>query len=1068
MERAMILGKGIAGMRQLRAFIAAIALLAAFPLLGEIKEVGNALFSFEEQKFGFFHWGKGWSSFDSHLSYPHLIEYAGMPDQDASGERRRIGTFKVYTGKFDFVEKFRKISENEAEFTFEFHSATGVPTEQLAYATIISLDFYRNNPLSVDGKTIPAGKGFYQPGGKETVVQLPLPSGVLELRGNFGVGVQFSDKDAQLRLLLNAGGDVKDTTIKFHAKFTPAGDSRIDLRPAMNRDLIDEAADDKTGGWTDQGPNNDMRVLPVGIHDAAGIPFEIVDPAQNHRKGCIALRGEMRPYFAETAAVSVPNLKGRYLYLLNGLAWGKQKQGEVCGEIVVRYADGGESAIEVKSGVNTADFWNPMQLEEALVGWQSRNEAAPVGLYASWFKLDPEKEVTGLEFRSRGQVWMILAATISSKFPDEQSLIRKERIVAGGDWLPLDFKREVEKDSVLDLSRMTLDAPAGKYGFLRVGQDGSFEFEKQPGKKARFWGTNLCFGLNYLTKQESIQMLDDLVKLGYNSIRPHHFDCGNNGIEPNDLVWDRFDFMLAEAKKRGIYITTDLYTVRSVTLKTWGHVTEPEFKWLCYFDDEAYANLLEFSKYFLCHVNPYTGLALKDDPAFICLSLINESSLMIRVHQLTDKTRPLMEKEFEKWCRQKGYTDKNEKLKACFLTDSAKKLYARLKKDLRDMGVKIPLTDQNMVFHIPTQIARLDYDYVDSHFYWGHPINLTEKSGGPWRTNSQSIISDWGGEFRDSVSIRIFGKPNVITEWNYCWPNPTCAEEQIIMPASAALQGFDGLWHFGYGHGKNLDVKAINVFDIMNNPVKRLGARMGSLLFLRGDVAESEVILPYDHTQKFSGLAQLSLIAQTGMLDPSNPRFTQKPIPGGLGSEELVLKLMEQGRLPKDSYDKARRIARSTTGEIETNYPDRSFTVKTPRSEVFVLPEGKSAQGKFLSANVLKHTSVIGTASLDGNDLTASKRILLLHLTQNVNKGTVLAAPEMNVVYDEGKLGVLVKRGVAELKLAGEPINRIYACSVSGKRLFEVPFKQENGTACFTVDTKSPEGAILVYEVLRE
>jgi len=1047
--------------------MAAFAVLGAFTLLGEIKQVGNALFSFEGQKFGFFHWGKGWSSFDSHLSYPHLIEYAGMPDQDASGERRRIGTFKVYQGKFDFVEKFRKISENEADFTFEFHSATGVPTEQLAYATIIPLDFYRNNPLSVDGKTVPVGKGFYQPGGKETAVQLPLSGGVLELRGNFGVGVQFSDKDVQLRLILNAGGDVKDATLKFHAKFTPAGDSRIDLRPAMNRDLIDETADDKIGGWTDQGPNNDMRVLPTGRLDVAGISFDIVDPAQNNRKGCIALRGEMRPYFAEKVALKVPNFKGRYLYLLNGLAWGKQKQGEVCGEVLVRYADGSESKIELKSGVNTADFWNPMQLEDALVGWRSRNEAAPVGLYASWFKLDPKKEVTGLEFRSRGQVWMILAATITSKFPDEQALIKKVKIVAGKDWLPLNFTREVEKGSVLDFSFMS-DAPAGKYGFLRVGKNGSFEFEKRPGIPVRFWGTNLCFVINFMPHKETERMLDDLVAMGYNAIRPHHFDCGTNGIEPDKAAWERFDYLIAAAKKRGLYITSDLYTVRNVKLKKYGYVTEPEFKWLCYFDDEAYENLMGFARYFLTHVNPYTGLALKDDPAFITLSLINESSLMIRVHQLTDKTRPVMEKAFAEWCRKGNHTGTREELMAQFLTESAKKFYARLKEDLRDMGVKIPLTDQNMVFHIPTQIARLDYDYVDSHFYWGHPVNLTDKPGGPWRTNSQSVISDWGGEFRDSVSIRIFGKPNVITEWNYCWPNPTCAEGQIIMPASAALQGFDGLWHFTYADGSDMTVKPITVFNLYNNPVKRLGAHMGSLLFRRGDVAASKVILPYDYTQKFSGLAQLSLIAKTGMRDPSNKHYTQEPIPAGLDSEALVLKLIEQGRLPKDSYDKVRQIARSTTGEIETNRLDRSFTVKTPRSEVFVLPEGKSAQGKFLSANVRKQTSVIGAASLDGSNLTVSKRILLLHLTENLNTGTILAAPEMNVVYNEGSLGVLVKRGIADLKLAGKPIDKIYACAVSGKRLFEVPFKQGNGTACFTADTKSPEGAILVYEVLRK
>ncbi len=886
-------------------FLTALCALFALSVCqAQIVEKGNAQFLFGGQKFGFLHWGKDWSSFDSHYLYPHLIEYRGLPDQDVNGARRRVGTFKTYTGTFEYTENFRRISENEADFELEFTSQDGVPTQTIAYSTELSLDFYRNNPATVDDKAVPFGKGFYKGFSFPTKLVLNLPTGQLILTGDFGVGIQFNQKEVSIRLNLPAGGIVKQAKLRMHALFIPAQDTVIDLRSAMNRDLIDEVADDQIGGWTDQGPLNDMRALPTGRLEVSGIPFEIVDPAQNERKACIAIAGAMRPYFAQSVSVDVPSAHGRYLYLLNGLAWGKQKKGEICGQLNISYDDGSMTTIELKSGVNTADFWGAYALDEALVGWQNRNESSPIGLYASWFPLASGKCVTNIEFVSRGQVWMILAATISSKFPDEQSLARKVKITANDEWLPLDFKRTIVPGSVLDFSKLA-DAPAGKYGFARVNAEGKFEFEKLPGVTQRFWGTNLCFGLNYMTHEESIQMLDDIVALGYNAIRPHHFDCGNNGIEPNALVWERFDFMLAEAKKRGLYITSDLFTARFVTLPTWGHVTEQEFKWLCYFNDEAYKNLMDFAKLFLCHKNQYTGIALKDDPAFICLSLINESSLMIRVHQLTDRTRPVFEENFAKWCEEGGHAGEREALMGQFFAEVAKKFYARISKDLREMGVRIPLTDQNMVYHIPTQIARLDYDYVDSHFYWGHPVGLTNDRNGAWRVNAQSITSDWGGEFRDSSAIRIFGKPNTITEWNYCYPNPTCAEEQIIMPASAALQGFDGLYHFCYAHAKNMDITRINVFDLVNNPMKRLGVGMGNLLFRR-DVAESQTILPYDHTQKLSGLAQLSVIAKTGMRDPSNPNFQQETIPAGLQSEALVLKLIEQGRIPAECMSSAK------------------------------------------------------------------------------------------------------------------------------------------------------------------
>ena len=62
----------------------------------------------------------------------------------------------------------------------------------------------------------------------------------------------------------------------------------------------------------------------------------------------------------------------------------------------------------------------------------------------------------------------------------------------GGDWLPLEYRNEIVTGSALDFSHMGfLDAPAGKYGWLRnVG--GHFEFERRPGKRVRLYGVNIC------------------------------------------------------------------------------------------------------------------------------------------------------------------------------------------------------------------------------------------------------------------------------------------------------------------------------------------------------------------------------------------------------------------------------------------------------------------------------------------------------------------------------------------------------------------------------------------------
>ena len=111
-----------------------------------------------------------------------------------------------------------------------------------------------------------------------------------------------------------------------------------------------------------------------------------------------------------------------------------------------------------------------------------------------------------------------------------------------------------------------LDAPAGKYGFVKAKGD-HFEFEKRPGEKVRF------FGINYQnvpgTDRDDIRRsLDEYAATGYNLIRIHHFDKHmvdketKNSLNMKADIFDRLDFFLAEAAKRGIYLTLDLFTSR--------------------------------------------------------------------------------------------------------------------------------------------------------------------------------------------------------------------------------------------------------------------------------------------------------------------------------------------------------------------------------------------------------------------------------------------------------------------------------------------------------------------------
>lgn len=75
----------------------------------------------------------------------------------------------------------------------------------------------------------------------------------------------------------------------------------------------------------------------------------------------------------------------------------------------------------------------------------------------------------------------------------------------------------------LDFSRYT-EAPAGRYGSIIARPDGTLGFEKAPGKRIRLYGANICFSACYLEKAEADKLAADFRKLGYNSLRIHHYD----------------------------------------------------------------------------------------------------------------------------------------------------------------------------------------------------------------------------------------------------------------------------------------------------------------------------------------------------------------------------------------------------------------------------------------------------------------------------------------------------------------------------------------------------------------
>ena len=77
----------------------------------------------------------------------------------------------------------------------------------------------------------------------------------------------------------------------------------LDLTSLANRGFIDEKGEDGQGGWSDQGPDCDLRSFPTGQQNFGGVPFLVgAEP-----RCCIVLKSDARPFPERLPAdVSIP------------------------------------------------------------------------------------------------------------------------------------------------------------------------------------------------------------------------------------------------------------------------------------------------------------------------------------------------------------------------------------------------------------------------------------------------------------------------------------------------------------------------------------------------------------------------------------------------------------------------------------------------------------------------------------------------------------------------------------------------------------------------------------------
>jgi hypothetical protein len=416
--------------------------------------------------------------------------------------------------------------------------------------------------------------------------------------------------------------------------------------------------------------------------------------------------------------------------------------------------------------------------------------------------------------------------------------------------------------SIIDMSHL-IKKPAGTHGFLNCsGKDFAFE----DGTAVKFWG--VCASMSS-TIQAQHRQARFYAKHGINMVRQHPVQNvlgllptrgRTSGFDPAKLEkWDRWFSIL---KDNGIYMTWSLFYPHVITEadgypselyeelpdKGFGKSTSGVVTIMPELQDAQW----RWEQALLNHVNPYTRLAYKDDPALAIIEVHNEDSIFWHAplndlanynNGKLDRHAAILGEMWMKWVKEKYGTNRNlaaawgsgkrsddsvdnPKMKMygawemegdgprfnkareekrmgdfiCFLARLQRDFYDRREQRLRELGYKAVTVTTAWKAGGPAASAANIWtddamDAIDRHNYFGggaggHNITAGSVNNGTHTTKpGRGILSSGFWQIED--------KPFIMTEWTQKPPNQWKAE---IAPLFAfygmGLQGWDASYHF--------------------------------------------------------------------------------------------------------------------------------------------------------------------------------------------------------------------------------------------------------------------------------
>jgi hypothetical protein len=581
--------------------------------------------------------------------------------------------------------------------------------------------------------------------------------------------------------------------------------------------------------------------------------------------------------------------------------------------------------------------------------------------------------------------------------------------------------------SPVDLSSLN-EKPAGKRGFVRAKGD---ELVFGDGTPARFWGGNLAAYALFASKEEIQEQSRRIARMGYNLMRLHHHDstawvsptvidkkrADSRELDAEGL--DRIDWWIRCLKEEGVYIWLDLHVGRQFKAgdavgKGFEEIQRAgsEAKGFSYFNTRVQELMREFNTRYLSHINPYTKLAYKDEPAVMGLLITNENDLTHHFGNLMlgDKGNPVHNALFtdavRKFAAGAGLpVDRTGRTwepgpSKIFLNEQEHRFNQAMLAHLRALGVKVPVATTNYwgasgLYSLP---ALADGDVIDVHSY-----GEAEALGVNPRYEANYI--SWIG------AGQVYGKPLTITEWNVEYPTVDRFTAPLYLMSIASLQGWDAPMIYNYsqrGFGKP---DRADKWSTFYDPALSGLMPAAAVAFRQGHVAPARdtYCLQLSRDQLYmsdlnprTSAAVRTLVEQSkltlGLPDIPELDWDRATAPAG-----DVKTVTDPNR---DFIPKGQSFVQSDTGELKRDWTQGFQTIDTPKTQAASgWIGGRRVELKDVTLTLATGKATVAVTSLDNTPIAASKRLLVSVMAR------VLPSPGEQMPYhSEPVKGILTIR----------------------------------------------------------